>query len=49
MLIDGNKFHQSLLMFEDQTGFDICCEIISFHGHKISWFDDNGLICGHLN
>ena len=23
------------------------CEIIQFHGHKISWFDTNGHVCGH--
>jgi len=25
------------------------CEIISFCGHQISWFDDIGHVRGHLN
>jgi len=25
------------------------CEFILFHGHKLSWFDDDGHLRGHLN
>jgi len=25
------------------------CEIILFRGHQISWIDNYGRVCGHLN
>jgi len=38
-----------VLCLNIQTKTMTYCEIILFRAHKISWFDDDGQVRGHLN